>query len=248
MKSKISITIITKNEESNIARCLDSVSWADEIVVVDSGSTDNTLKICQDFRCKIIESDWLGFGNTKQLAVDSASHCWILSIDADEELTKALQLEIQDLSQKNFGDRAYRIKRTSFYLGKMIKYCGWQFDAPLRLFNKKNSRFNEKAVHESIVTDQPVAILKHKMNHYTYPTIESHFKKMRFYGDIAANQMLIKGKRSSLMHAYIRAIIKFIKMFFFQLGFLDGTAGLKLCKNSAYGVWYKYKRLRDLCR
>jgi len=246
--NKLSVTIITKNEEFNIAKCLNSVSWADEIVVVDSGSTDNTLNICQDFKCKIIQSDWLGFGKTKQLAVDSASNDWILSVDADEELTPALQKEIQSLSVCSYNNIAYRIRRNSFYLGKLIRYCGWQFDAPLRLFNREMSRFNDKPVHESVVTKQPVAILKNSMNHYTYPTIESHFKKMEFYGEIAAQQMLTKGKGSNLLYAYLRALVKFIKMYFLQFGLLDGVIGFKLCKNSAYGVWYKYKRLRDLRR
>ena len=248
MKSKLSVTIITKNESANITRCLNSVSWADEIVVVDSGSTDDTLKICRRYKCRIIESEWLGFGKTKQLAVDQADNDWILSIDADEELTPELQKEIRELADFDFHNRAYKIKRNSYYLGQKIRFCGWQNDAPLRLFNKNEGSFNDKAVHESVVTSQQISILKHRMEHYTYPTLESHFRKMKFYGDIAAEQLKKRGRKTSPFSAYIRGIIKFCKMYLFQLGFLDGLNGFRLCKNSAWGVWYKYRRLWELSR
>ncbi len=248
MDNKLSVTIITKNESKNIVRCLNSVSWADEIVVVDSGSTDETVNICQKFNCLVIESDWLGFGKTKQLAVNSASYDLILSIDADEELTLQLQREIKELVSRGLGNCAYRIRRSSFYLGKMIRFCGWQNDAPLRLFNRQVAAFNNKPLHESIITEQPVKTLKNRMLHYTYPTLESHFRKMKFYGDMAAKNLDAKGKNSSTIEALMRAFFKFIKMYLIQLGFLDGIIGFKLSKNSAWGVWYKYKRLAELHR
>lgn len=246
MKSKLSVTIITKNEAVNISRCLNSVSWADEIVVVDSGSTDDTLKICREYNCRIIESNWLGFGKTKQLAVAQAENDWILSIDADEELTPELQLEIRKLAEEDFGNQAYKIKRTSYYLGKKINFCGWQNDAPLRLFNRKMGGFNDKALHESVITHQQRSTLKNRMEHHTYPTLESHFRKMKFYGVITAEQLKKKGKKSSPFSAYIRGLLKFFKMYLLQFGFLDGINGFRLCKNSAWGVWYKYKRLWEL--
>ncbi len=246
MSEKLSVTIITKNEEKNIERCLRSVKWADEIVVVDSGSQDKTRQICQTFGCRFVESEWLGFGKTKQLAVDSARYDWILSIDADEELSQTLQQEIRELAGKGFDSNAYRIRRSSYYLGKIIKYCGWQHDAPLRLFNRKLGQFNDKPLHESVITSQKIAFLKNRMFHYTYPTLESHFRKMQFYGDIAAERLNKMGKKCSPPGAIFRGLIKFIKMYILQLGFLDGAIGFQLCKNSAWGVWYKYQRLHVL--
>jgi|SRR5690554_943697 len=246
MSDKLSVTIITKNEEENIERCLRSVDWADEIVVVDSGSQDNTVQICRQFGCLIVESEWLGFGKTKQLAVDTASNDWILSIDADEELSQPLQKEISELTNQGFDDNAYRIRRSSFYLSKMIRYCGWQSDAPLRIFNRNQGGFNDKSVHESVITAQKIVSLKNRMLHYTYPTLESHFRKMKFYGDIAAENLYKKSKNCSSTGAIVRGLAKFIKMYTLQFGFLDGIIGYKLCKNSAWGVWYKYNQLHKL--
>ena len=134
--NKLSISIITKNEASNIKRCLESVKWADEIIVVDSGSTDGTLEICKNYHCKIIETEWLGFGRTKQIGVNAAMNDWILSIDADEEVSVNLKDEILELVQST-QFHAFNIKRVSYYLKKRIQYSGWQTDYPLRLFNKK---------------------------------------------------------------------------------------------------------------
>ena len=134
--NKISAVIITKDEEKNIERCLKSLDWVDEIVVVDSGSTDKTIEICKKYNCTIVYSDWLGFGRTKKLAVNTASNDWILSIDSDEEVTPELRNKIKEiLTNPEF--EAYRVKRKSFYLGKMINHCGWGSDYPLRLFNRK---------------------------------------------------------------------------------------------------------------
>ncbi|MBT4360547.1 MAG: glycosyltransferase family 2 protein, partial [Candidatus Marinimicrobia bacterium] len=142
----LSITIITKNEERNIRRCLDSIQWAEEVVIVDSGSTDQTLAICKSYNCRIIHTEWLGFGKTKQLAVNETTHDWVLSIDADEVITPELQSAIQSVLKNPKAD-GYQIKRESFYLKRKIKYSGWQNDYPLRLFNKRKGQFNDAPVH-----------------------------------------------------------------------------------------------------
>ena len=146
----LSVSIITKNEEDNIERCLDSVKWANEIIIVDSGSTDHTLEICKSYNCKIIETEWLGFGLTKQIGVNAATNNWILSIDADEEVTSELKNKILELVQSTTF-HAFNIKRVSYYLKKRIQYSGWQTDRPLRLFNKQYGNFNDASVHESVV-------------------------------------------------------------------------------------------------
>ncbi len=245
---KLSITIITKNEEHNIKRCLDSVKWADEIIIVDSGSVDKTIDICREYGCKIIETEWRGFGKTKQLAVNNASNDWILSVDADEIITEDLKDEIISLLSNDPPLFGYRIKRRSFYLGKRISFCGWDRDYTLRLFNRQHGAFNDKPVHESVRINGDIGHLKGMMLHYTYPTIDSHYVKMKRYADIGAQNLYQKGRNSNPGMAIIRGIFKFIKMYIFQLGFLDGKHGFLLSYNSAWGVYLKYLLLWEMNR
>ncbi len=238
--NRISVTIITKNEERNIARCLDSVRWADEIVVVDSGSEDRTKEICRQYNCVLHEATWLGFGKTKKLAVNLASHDWILSIDADEELTPKLINEIKELLKNGPEYQGYRIKRHSFYLGKRVRFCGWNRDYTLRLFNRKSGNFNDKSVHEYVVLNGKISRFKHPMLHYTYPDLSSHQRKIKLYAELSAENMFRAGKKSNLTDARCRAALKFLKMYILQMGFLDGKTGWLLSVNSARGVYWKY--------
>jgi glycosyltransferase involved in cell wall biosynthesis len=192
--NQISVAIITKNEENNIERCLNSIKWADEIVVVDSGSVDKTVHICQAAKAKVILSDWLGFGKTKQFAVENCSNQWILVLDADEIITDELKNKIRKILE-NPHFSGYRIKRKSFYLKKMIQHCGWDKDYTLRLFDKEKGRFNDKIVHESVVIpDGKIGKIEEPILHYTYPTLASHFSKMISYASLGAQQDFNKGK------------------------------------------------------
>jgi glycosyltransferase involved in cell wall biosynthesis len=238
----LSVAIITKNEENNIMRCLESVRWADEIVVADSGSTDSTLDVCRRFDCRIVETDWLGFGPTKQLAAESASHDWVLSVDADEEVTDRLKEAIHQVLAKP-QCKAYRIKRTSFYLGKMIRHCGWNRDYPVRLFHRAYAHWNDKSVHESLVVAGPLGTLEAPLLHYTYPTIESHVERMNRYSELCAQELLGRGGSCLIPSAVLRGMAKFLKMYVLQTGFLDGGAGFVLSYNSAVGVYLKYLKL-----
>lgn len=245
----LSVVMIVKNEGRNLGRCLDSLDWADEIVVLDTGSTDGTMDIARSRGCKTAGLEkWEGFGKAKQAAVELATHDWVLSIDADEVVSPDLRKELQGLRQRDFEGCAWRLRRRSYYLGRPIRYCGWQNDAPLRLFNRRRGGFNPKPVHESVVTDQKKHTCQAFLYHYTYPTRESHFSKMRFYGDLAARELSDKGKRSNPCEAIVRAKLKFLKMYFIRLGFLDGWTGFQLCLNSAWGVGYKYFKLWKLGR
>ena len=143
---KVTAAIITKNEENNIERCLKSLDWVDEILVLDSGSTDKTLEICAKYKTKIVETEWLGFGRTKKAAVETASNNWVLSIDADEEVSKELQIRIKEILKQPIMN-GYKIKRHSYFLGKRIKYCGWSSDYPVRLFDRTKGNFNNREVH-----------------------------------------------------------------------------------------------------
>ncbi len=245
--NKISATIITKNEEKNIERCLKSLNWVDEIIVVDSGSTDKTIDICRKYNCKIIETEWLGFGKTKKFAVNSASNNWIFSIDSDEEVTSELEAEIKNILV-NPTHNGYKIKRKSFYLGKMINHSGWESDFPLRLFNREYGNFNEKDIHESVIVEGEVRKIESNLLHYTYPTISSHLSRINRYSDIQAKELKKNGKHYSLFIVLFFGLNKFLKMYVLKLGFLDGKEGLILCCNSAYGVYLKYLKLWALNR
>jgi len=245
--SNISAVIITKNEEKNLPACLDSLTWADEIVIVDSGSIDNTLETAYRYGCKVKQSDWLGFGRTKQLAVNSAKNDWVLSIDADEILTKELIEHLKEIDLSS-DTRGYRIKRSSFYLGKKIKYSGWQRDYPLRLFNRRFGSFNENDVHESVQLTGSTGYIEFEMLHYTYPDLQTHLEKINFYSTLSAGSMFDKGRSISLAGIFVRTIVKFFKMYFINLGFMDGRCGLLLAVNSSYGIFIKYGKLWQLNR
>lgn len=245
----ISVVIITKNEELNIERCLRSVQWASETVIVDSGSTDHTLDICKKYNCNIIQTEWLGFGKTKQLAVQSASNEWVLSIDADEEVTPELQSKIIELVQSPTTN-GYTIKRNSFYLERMIRYSGWQNDYPLRLFNKKMGQFNDAPVHESVVMNNGSTInaIDTPLIHHPYPTIACHLNKINLYTSLGAEQLHQQQKRVSLPYAFISGGVKFLKTYLIKGGFLDGKEGLVLATLSGFSSTLKYLKLWSLGR
>lgn len=239
MNHTLSAVIITKNEEHNIERCLTSLQWADEIVVVDSGSTDKTLDICRRFNCTVVETQWLGFGPTKRKAVECASNDWILSIDADEEVTEVLRNTIASILQ-NPEYKGYRIKRNSFYLGKMIRYSGWGRDYPLRLFNRLSGNFDDSIIHEKVHIDGQVGRIEDPILHHPYTDLSEHIHKMNRYTDLGADQLKHRNRRSTPFGAVVRGMLKFIKMFILQRGFLDGRTGFLLALNSAFGVYLKY--------
>jgi len=242
MPQPLSITIVTRDEENNIGRCLKSVQWADEIVVIDSGSADRTVEICRQFTNKIIETEWRGFGQTKKIAVNAATHDWILSIDSDEEVSEELKLAIQKILH-NPDYHAYRVKRITFYLGKQVRHCGWGNEYQLKFFNRKFGNFNDKIVHESVQITGEVGKIEAPIYHYSYPTIQSHIQKMDNYSELGADQLSKQGKSASFGGTLLRGLAKFIKMYFFQKGFLDGKIGVIISYNSAFGVYLKYLKL-----
>ena len=244
MSKKISATLITYNEEENIERCLKSLHWVDEIVVIDTYSQDSTIEICKKYNCNVVQTKWLGFGKTKQLAVDHAVNEWVLSIDSDEEVSELLAKRIKNIliDPNNEG---YKIKRNSFYLGKEIKHCGWNNDYPIRLFNKNCGRFNEKEVHESVLINGTKGTIEEPIFHYTYPTISKHISKINRYTDLALKESS-QEKKYSIFTSIILGFIKFFKMYFLQKGFLDGKAGFILSLNSAFGAYLKYIKMWKL--
>lgn len=244
--SKISVTLVTLNEERNIDRCLKSVQWADEVVVIDSGSTDRTLEICRDYNCQIIETEWLGYARTKQLAVDAATNNWIFSIDADEAASPQLGAKIIEIVKSQSRVKGFRINRQSFYLGKKIRHSGWSRDYPLRLFHRHFGRFNLKPVHEGVEVNGEVGRLQEVLYHYTFPTLATHIRKIELYSELGAAEKKGNGARAGVLGAFFRGGYEFFRIYFFKAGFLDGRRGLILACNSAFAAYMKYLLLWEM--
>ncbi len=240
---KLSVTIITKNEEHNIRRCLESVKWADEIIVLDTGSEDHTVDICKEYTCNVTTIDWYGFSKSKQMAIDKATSDWILSIDADEEVTPELAKRIESVIVDPNALDGYHINRISFYLTKWIRHSGWDKDSPLRLFRKGKGHFNDKLVHESILVTGRTGHINELLKHYTYPDLTSYIHKMNSYADYWAEDQFRNGKRAQIHDAVFHSISKFLQMYFIKKGFLDGKVGLVLSINSSFSVYLKYLKL-----
>lgn len=190
--SKLSVAIITYNEESIIRQTLESVKWADEIIVVDSGSTDRTVSICKEYTDKVFHQDWLGYAKQKNLAIDMSTGDWILSLDADEPIEPALAEEIRSIISKSDAFDGYKIPRKTIFLGKWVRHGGWYPDLNLRLFRKGKGRFVERAVHESLHVDGVIGRTRHAIIHYAYPSIESYLTKLNKYSTLAVQVMTEK--------------------------------------------------------
>ncbi len=244
---QLSVTIITKNEEANIRRCLDSVRFAHEIVVLDSGSGDDTVRICEDFGCRVFSVPWQGFGLTKQAAVDAASCDWVLSVDADEELSSDLQNRLKTMDAPK-AVHGFTIQRKTFYLGRPIRFSGWGSDAPLRLFRKSKGGFTRDIVHEKVVVTGKTGIMKECMYHYSYPTVSSHLKKIDHYTTLGAEKLAEKGKNAGPVTAVFRGLFKSFQMYILKLGLLDGKEGFTLAMISGFGVYIKYIKLWEYLR
>ena len=241
---KISAVIITFNEEKNIARCISSLGFADEIIVYDGKSGDATREIAREAACRVILRDcWNGFGIAKQEAVAFAKNDYIFSIDADEavspELAESIRHAIAKASENGSG-ATFRTMRKNFFLGKEIKHSGWKNDAPVRLFDRRFANFNSAIVHEEVLPADNAEILDGFLLHYSNADLTTYTHKMLHYAEAAAEKKRTKGKTSSLTKAILAGAFKFVKKYFLQLGIFDGRHGLILALNSAYGEFYRY--------
>ena len=240
---KISAIIITCNEEKNIGRCLSSMDWVDEIVVVDSQSTDDTKKIASEFTQKVFDIKWEGFGKAKDHAKDKASHPWILSVDADEVVTEDLKEEIQNITKSEDSLNGYYVPRKSNFLGKWIKHGGWYPDYVLRLFKKDKAKFNHSMVHEKVEVNGRTGYLRNDLLHYTDPNFDHYLEKLNKYTSLGAEELFRKGKKAKLFDVIFRPLAVFFKMYFVKKGFLDGVSGFILAVCSAFHVFSKYVKL-----
>jgi glycosyltransferase involved in cell wall biosynthesis len=244
---KLSVVIITYNEEKRIADCLSSVTWADEIIVVDSYSTDKTLEVCRKFGVRVIQHEWPGHVKQKNYALTQAAHDWVLSLDADEVASPLLAAQVQQLMQQGPPEAAgYYFPRQTYYLGRWIKHCGWYPDYKLRLVDRQRAHWEGEDPHDSLVCRGKTAKLSGRIYHYSFDGLADHLDTIDRFTTIAARERHKKGARANLGHLVLRPPFTFLKMYLLKLGLLDGLQGLIICVLSAYHVFVKYAKLWEL--
>jgi glycosyltransferase involved in cell wall biosynthesis len=248
---KLSAVIITFNEEKNIERCLQSLQGvADEIVVVDSCSTDATVEICRRYNAAVVEQKWLGYGAQKNFANGIAKHEYILSIDADEALSDELKNAIvAELQSGNMAD-AYSMNRFTNYCGHWIKHCGWYPDKKVRLWRKEKADWEEDVLHEQLLfpPNSNICHLKGDLLHYSYHSIFQHMVQVNKFSEIAAKEKFIRGKKSSVLKIIFKSAFRFFRDYILKGGILDGYYGFIICKLSAFTVFLRYVKLLQLHR
>ena len=247
MPLTLSVAIITKNEEANLARTLASVRWADEIVIVDSGSTDRTAEIAREFGAKFFVEEWRGFGAQKNSAIAKCSGDWVLSLDADEEVSAELAEDIRGLLRSQPEHEAYFLPRRNFFLGRWIRHGGYYPDPKLRLFRRGGAQFEERAVHETIRRSGPAGRLRGDLIHHAYPTLDAYIEHMNRYSALGATQAVPRGKTSRsiftfLWNVFVIPVATFKYNYFLRLGFLDGREGLLLHLYHSVYVSWKYAK------
>lgn len=246
-KLAISATIITFNEESNIKMCIESLAFCEEVIVVDSFSSDKTVEIAEALGAKVFKNPFAGYGQQKNFAADQATHEWILNIDADEEVTKELQIEIAEFyNQNNDVNIVYQTPRLTQYCGKWIRHGGWYPNYVTRFYHNQNARWTEPEVHESLAARNEwgklvVKKFKNHLHHYSFPTFKSQVEVNVKYAARGAQDLINrKVKKPGLLSVFIRPIGKFIECYLVKLGFLDGKEGLFIALNASYSMFVKY--------
>lgn len=241
---KLSVTIITLNEEHNIRDALESIKWADEIVVVDSGSRDKTVEICREYTDKVFYNPWPGHIEQKNLAIDKASNQWILSIDADERVTPELAGEIKRVLEGPSVD-AYAVPRLVFYLGRWIAHS-WYPDYKVRLFRRDKGKWGGINPHDKVVVDGKVERLKGDLLHYSYKDIAHHVNTMNSFTTISAREYSKLGKKAGPLDLIFKPAGMFLKKYLLKQGFRDGMPGFIIAVSSAYYVFLKYAKLWEM--
>lgn len=245
---KLSVVIITFNEEKNIGRCLDSIAGiADEIVVVDSYSTDATEQICKSKGAKFVQHIFEGHIEQKNYAASLSTYPHILSLDADEALDDTLKKSIAEVKE-NWKYDGYEMNRLTNYCGSWIKHCGWYPDRKLRLFDKTKGKWGGTNPHDKYELQKGTTIgfLKGDILHYSYYTLDDHYKQIEYFTTIGAKEAFRKGKHASIIKLVMSPVVKFVQGYIIKLGFLDGKAGWTICRLSAWASYVKYKKLRAL--
>jgi glycosyltransferase involved in cell wall biosynthesis len=238
----LTVIVITRNEAASIRACLETVAWADEIIVVDSGSTDATVEICREFTPHVHVHDWPGFGRQKNRALGYASKDWVLSLDADERVTPELRQEIQAVLREGRMD-GYEIPRLSSFCGRYMRHSGWHPDYVLRLFKRGRGAFTDALVHEAVRMEGATGRLSNPLLHDSYRDFEDVLYKLNTYSTAAAAMMRQSGKRGGLARALLHGLWSFIRTYFLRAGFLDGREGFMLAVLNAEHSYYRYLKL-----
>ncbi len=241
---RISATIVALNEQRNIARAIESLRCADEIVVVDSGSTDDTCEIARRLGARVIAEPWRGYAGQKNFAARSASHDWILSIDADESLTEELEAEILELKRDGPIRDAYAFPRMAQYLGRWILHSGWYPDRKIRLYHRDKAGWVGEFVHESVQTRGTTGQLDGKLLHFTCSSLSEHIRTLDRYTTLAARQVRARGKRVAISKLILDPAWTFIRSYFIQRGFQDGPQGIAIAWMAALYTFLKYAKAR----
>jgi glycosyltransferase involved in cell wall biosynthesis len=246
----LSVILITRNEEANLRDCLASLGGLpQQVVIVDTASTDGTIAIAREFGATIAQpADWPGFGPQKNRALDLATGDWVLSLDADERLTPALQAEIAGVLEKPGNVTCFAIPRLSWYCGRFIRHSGWNPDYVDRLFQRGTARFSNDLVHERLIPSGAVVKLKNHMLHYSFMNYSQVLQKIDRYSSASAEQAFAKGKRSSPLAAIGHGAWAFFRTYFIRLGFLDGAQGFSLALANAQGSYYRYMKICELAK
>lgn len=244
----LSVILITRNEEANLRDCLASLGGlAQQVVIVDTASTDGTIAIAQEFGATIAQpADWPGFGPQKNRALDLATGDWVLSLDADERLTPALKSEILTAMNHSAHVDCFAIPRLSWYCGRFIRHSGWSPDYVERLFKRGTARFSDDLVHERLIPNGTVAKLKNPMLHYSFMNYAQVLDKLNRYSSASAEQAFLRGKKSNPVKAVLHGMWAFIRTYILRAGFLDGPQGFALAVSNAHGTYYRYMKLWQL--
>jgi len=243
MGCSITALITVYNQKDRIKRCIDSVLWADEILVVDSFSDDGTVDILRGYeKVKLEQREYKNAAEQKNWALERVKTKWVLILDSDEWLSReALESVKRALSSNQYD--GYRMRRRTYFLGRLIRFCGWQFDYPLRLFKVCKGRFDTRRVHSDVILDGPCGKIKAPIFHETYADLDEYFRKFIRYTKLAAEDAKERKMAPSFFNLFVRPCARFIRQYFLQLGFLDGKEGLILCGLSAFSAFTKYARL-----
>jgi glycosyltransferase involved in cell wall biosynthesis len=245
---KVSVTIITLNEADHIAAAIGSAGWADEILVVDSGSTDATLDIARAKGARVLCRDWSGYVDQKNFAAEQATNDWIFSLDADERIPPALAAEIRSVVAGEPSRRGYRVPRVGYHLGRWVRTTDFYPDYQTRLYDRRAARWRGKYVHESVAVDGPVGQLRHELEHYSYRDLRDHLDRINCYSTLAARQMHEAGRRANVFHLVVHPPAAFLRNYLLRGGILDGTAGLAISAMNSYSVFLKFAKLWELQR
>ncbi len=243
MVPKITALAITYNEEENVERYFESLSFADEIIFVDSQSTDKTIEIAERLGVKVIQRKFDDFSNQRNFAIEQASNDWILFFDLDEIISKDLEFEIKSILKKPNDKVAFYIRRKFYFMGKLIKYGGWQNDKAIRLFNKHHCRYNGNLVHELVQSTGKTGILKNKLDHYSYKNFDNYNDKLNLYSKLQAENLFLLKQKPNLYHFFIRPTYRFLWQYIFRLGLLDGKTGFILAYIHSFSVFKRYLQL-----